>query len=158
VPLYESDPETVKSEIATFFEVFPNGTIWANNNNGTGYDVVLLGQAEPTKIDIDAMQKRLDRPDYSKVKASISIVGFPRAIDLVGTYLNRASDLRPWLEGAQINQDVNLRLQYLAGLGVNSFAAEYIAQEIARNRKFPQDIIIGSEQTLDELKGSLLQF
>jgi len=158
VPLYESDPETVKSEIATFFEVFPNGTIWANNNNGSGYDVVLLGQTEPTIIDIDAMQKRLDRPDYSKVRASISIVGFPRAMDLVGTYLNRASDLRPWLEGAQINQDVNLRLQYLAGLGVNSFAAEYIAQEIARNRKFPQDIIIGSEQTLDELKGSLLQF
>ena len=26
VPLYESTPEVVKSEIATFFEVFPNGT------------------------------------------------------------------------------------------------------------------------------------
>ena len=30
VPLYESTPEVVKSEIATFFEVFPNGTIWGN--------------------------------------------------------------------------------------------------------------------------------
>ena len=38
VPLYESDEETVKSEIATFFKVFPNGTIWANLNNGSGYD------------------------------------------------------------------------------------------------------------------------
>ena len=28
--------ETVKSEIATFFDVFPNGTIWANDNNGQG--------------------------------------------------------------------------------------------------------------------------
>ena len=30
VPLYESNAETVKSEIATFFDVFPNGTVWAN--------------------------------------------------------------------------------------------------------------------------------
>lgn len=28
VPLYESSFETVQSEIATFFEAFPNGTIW----------------------------------------------------------------------------------------------------------------------------------
>ena len=31
VPLYESDAETVKSEIATFFDAFPNGTIWGND-------------------------------------------------------------------------------------------------------------------------------
>src|SRR5277367_1040100 len=30
VPLYESDFATVKSELATFFDVFPNGTVWAN--------------------------------------------------------------------------------------------------------------------------------
>jgi len=30
VPLYESNAATVKSEIATFFNVFPNGTVWAN--------------------------------------------------------------------------------------------------------------------------------
>ncbi len=155
VPLYESDPETVKSEIATFFEVFPGGTIWANNNNGAGYDVVLLGQAEPTKIDIDAMQQRLDRPDYAKVAASLKEVGFPHAVDLVGTYLGRASDLRSWLAGAQINEDVNLRLQYLAGLGVNSYAADYIAQEIGKHREFPQDIFSGSEQSIAELRSSL---
>ncbi|MGH9595143.1 MAG: fused MFS/spermidine synthase, partial [Bryobacteraceae bacterium] len=144
--------------IATFFDVFPNGTIWANNNNGSGYDVVLLGQVEPTKIDIDAMQKRLDRPDYAKVLASLGMVGFPRAVDLMGTYLGRAADLRSWLAGAQINEDVNLRLQYLAGLGVNSYSADYIEQEIGKHREFPQDIFTGSEQSLDELRSSLLRF
>ena len=44
VPLYESDLETVKSEIATFFAVFPDGTIWSNDEEGRGYDLVLLGQ------------------------------------------------------------------------------------------------------------------
>ena len=36
VPLYESNREVVQSEIATFFSVFPNGTIWANDDEGYG--------------------------------------------------------------------------------------------------------------------------
>ena len=158
VPLYESDPDTVKSEIATFFDVFPNGTIWANDNGGQGYDVVLLGQVEPTKIDIDALQARLDRKDYATVRASLQQVGFPNAISLLDTYLGRASDLRMWLAGAQINRDIDLRLQYLAGMGVNNFSANAIAREIARARQFPTDMFTGSGEKIAELQGSLVKF
>jgi len=158
VPLYESDPDTVKSEIATFFDVFPNGTIWANDNNGQGYDVVLLGQVEPTKIDVDALQARLDRPDYAKVRASLQQVGFPSAMSLLDTYLGRASDLKPWLANAQINRDIDLRLQYLAGMGVNNFSAGAIASEIARVRRFPPDMFTGSPESVAALQGSLVRF
>ena len=158
VPLYESDPETVKSEIATFFEVFPNGTIWANDNNGQGYDVVLLGQAEPTKIDVDAMQARLERPEYAKVRESLQVVGFPTAVSLLRTYLGQASGLRSWLASAQINRDIDLRLQYLAGMGVNNYSAGTIATEMGRVRQFPPDLFSGSAEKLVELQGSLVTF
>jgi spermidine synthase len=158
VPLYESDPNTVKSEIATFFNVFPNGTIWANDNNGQGYDVVLLGQVEPTKIDVDAMQAQLDRPDYAKVRESLGVVGFPDAMSLLKTYLGRAPDLRMWLASAQINRDIDLRLQYLAGMGVNNYSASVIASEIAHVREFPLDIFFGSPDSIAELQRSLVQF
>ena len=36
VQLYESNTEAVKSEVATFFEAFPNGMIFANTYNGAG--------------------------------------------------------------------------------------------------------------------------
>ncbi|HEY2842290.1 MAG TPA: fused MFS/spermidine synthase, partial [Bryobacteraceae bacterium] len=158
VPLYESDPETVKSEIATFLDVFPNGTIWANDNNGSGYDVVLLGQVEPTRIDVDAMQARLDRPDYATVRESLQVVGFSTALSLLETYLGRASDLRQWLSTAQINRDIDLRLQYLAGMGVNNTSASYIASEMARVRQFPPDLFTGSPETIGQLQGSLVRF
>ena len=45
LPIYDSDSETVKSELATFFSVFPNGTIWSNFTQSDGYDLVLIGQA-----------------------------------------------------------------------------------------------------------------
>jgi spermidine synthase len=44
VQLYESSPEAVKSEVATFFQAFPNGVVFGNTNNGGGYDLVLVGQ------------------------------------------------------------------------------------------------------------------
>jgi len=59
VQLYESNEDAVKSEIATFFEAFPNGVVWGNTNNGQGYDLVLLGQAQPTRIDVERIQARL---------------------------------------------------------------------------------------------------
>ena len=62
--------------LATFFKVFPNGIVWSNDENGTGYDAVLFGQVDPTVIDVDELQERLDRPEYAGVKQSLEDVGF----------------------------------------------------------------------------------
>src|SRR5262249_4421599 len=58
VQLYQSNVETVKSEIGTFVQAFPNTVIWANTNNGQGYDLVLMGQVEPIQLDLDALQTK----------------------------------------------------------------------------------------------------
>src|SRR5260370_1829220 len=71
VQLYESKEEAVKSEIATFLQAFPNGMVFANTIQGQGYDVVLVGQVEPAKIDVDKMQSRLNSPEYAKVAQSL---------------------------------------------------------------------------------------
>ena len=44
LPIYESDEETVKTELATFLSFFPNATVWSNYTNGDGYNLVLLGR------------------------------------------------------------------------------------------------------------------
>ena len=145
VPLYESDESTVKSEIATFFAVFPDGTIWANELNGGGYDVVLMGRKEPARIDVDAVEARLQEPAYARVAQSLRDVGFNSAMGLLGTYAGRASDLRPWLEGASINLDGNLRLQYLAGLAMNESKEGEIYGRMMQYRIFPQDLFVVSD-------------
>jgi spermidine synthase len=152
LPIYDSDPATVKSELATFFEVFPNGSVWSNyTQNAAGYDLVLIG-GDAGAIDLDAVQARLDRPEYSKVLASISEVGFHSATEIFATYAGRASDLKPYIAGAQINDDMNLRLQYLAGLGVNSMAFQKVFADILRYRKFPTDLFRGSDARIDALR------
>jgi spermidine synthase len=156
VPLYESNVETVQSEIATFFEAFPNGTVWGNlNTDGQGYDVVLVGQAEKLKVNIDEMQQRLDRPEYKPVAESLKEVGYNSASDLLSTYAVQASDLRGWLRHAQINRDRNLRLQYLAGLGLNQYLAPVIYEQMLQQGNFPSNIFTGSADRLRALRTGL---
>ena len=155
VPLYESDTDTVKSEVATFFDVFPNGSIWGNDNNGSGYDTVLLGQVEPARIDVDAIQARLARPDYAAVAQSMRDVGFGSVVDLLATYAGQRQDLMPWLEGAEINRDGNLRLQYMAGLALNVSMEGAIYNQILSYRRYPQNMIVASDATRDAVMNAL---
>ncbi len=100
VQLYESGEPAVKSEMATFFDAFPNGTVWGNTNNGQGYDMVLMGQVEGTKINLDSIQAKLDDPKYAQVAKSLGEIGFNSATDLFATYAGRASELGDYLKDA----------------------------------------------------------
>jgi spermidine synthase len=144
VPLYESAPDVVKSEMATFFNAFPQGTIWSNDINGEGYDVVLLGQVEPMKIDVDRLQQRLDRADHRQVAESLAEVKFASALDLLSIYAGQGPDLKEWLRDAQINTDRNLRLQYLAGLGLNAYQGAAIYNDLVSHRRFPDNLFVGT--------------
>jgi spermidine synthase len=151
VQLYESNTEAVKSEVGTFFEAFPNGMIFANTYNGQGYDMVLLGQVEPTTIDLDEMEARLQRPEYAPVAQSLRDIGMFSAVDLFATYAGSAKDYEGWLKDAEINRDRNLRLQYLAGRGHNLYRADVIFADMLNYAKEPDGVFTGSPEKMQAL-------
>ena len=155
VQLYESSPEAVKSEVATFFEAFPRGVIWGNTHLGRGYDMVLLGQAEPAPIDLDAMDARLKDPRFAAVQRSLEEIGMGSAVTLLGSFAGRAVDLPEWLRDASINRDRDLRLQYLAGMGLNQYQSARIYADIVRYRRFPEDLFTGSETLKQSLRAAV---
>jgi len=162
LPLYESDEDTVRTELATFFSVFPSATVWSNYLDGDGYDLVLLGRAEESaihvdaRIDVDAIDRRLKTPGYARVSTSLAEVGLPSAVALLATYAGRAPDLQPMLAGAQINDDLSMRLEYLAGLGLNSADSARMYHEIFSYRKFPEGLLTGTGERIAALR-ELLQ-
>jgi len=156
IPFYESNIPTAKSVLATFFKVYPNGILWSNDfDNGQGYDAVLFGQAEPTKIDVDEWQSRLDSAPFAAVKQSLDETSFHSAVDLLATYAGRASDLQDWMKDAEINEDRNLRLQYLAGMALNSYIGRDILTDITKNYRYPKDIFIGSAASTQALRDAI---
>ena len=148
VPLYESDTATVKSEIATFLAVFPDGMVFANTDNSAGYDLALVGQNHPHKIDLDAARAKLLAPGYEKAMASMRDVGFDSTSDLFATYAGDAADLKPWLADAQINHDDDLRLQYMAGLALNVSEEDTIYKKILSYRDRNKAPFSGAETTM----------
>lgn len=106
VQLFESSPAAVKSEVATFFESFPEAGIYG-------------------------------------------------AADLFGNDAGRARDLKGWLADAQVNRDRDLRLQYLAGLGLNEHSGDEIYRELLDYRTYPDDILVATEGTVDDLKAAM---
>ncbi|MCF7974552.1 MAG: fused MFS/spermidine synthase [Phycisphaerae bacterium] len=152
VPLYESTPQAVKSEIATFFEALPYGTIWSNDNEGEGYDLVMLGVLAPMRIHMGDLDDRLKRPEYKDVLESLKGIRIKSALSLLGTYAGSRADLSEWLADAQINLDKNMRLQYLAGMGLNMDQTADIFDEMLTHLTFPDNIFIttNTQKTLLE--------
>ena len=156
VQLYESNPAAVKSEIATFLEAFPDGVVWGNTQNGAGYDLVLMGTLAPTKIDVDKIEQTLKSPQYSRVSQSLSEIGMFSATDLFSTYAGKRPDLDPWMADAMINRDRNMRLQYLAGLGLNLYQSEAIYADMLKYAtRYPDELFTGSPATIQALKAGI---
>jgi spermidine synthase len=157
VQLYQSSPDAVKTEIATFLDVFPHAVVWGNPHDGQGYDLVLLGQVDPVRIDVDALEARLGQDDYARVRASLHTIGIAGAVDLLATYAGSGAQLAPWLRGAAINRDRDLRLQYLAGLGLNLDENAAIYREMIAHARFPDEMFTGSPETLARLRAALTE-
>ena len=169
IPLNESDLAATKSLIATFFQVFPHGILWSNERESYGYDGILFGQVEPTVIDVDELQRRLVRPDHQLVKKSLRDVelwepkGFEgeevpdEGIDLLATYAGQAPFLKEWTKDAQINTDRNLRLQFLAGMSLNSYIGDGILTSILAHYRFPDQTFVGNPESIRVLKQALDQ-
>ena len=155
VQLFETNLDAVKSAVATFFEVFPNGTIWGNPYEGKGHDMVLLGQVEPLRVDLDAMEQRVDYRSDSMMAKSLADVGMNSPVDLFATYAGRRSDLAEWLSAAAINRDRNLRMQYLAGIGLNLDDSAAIYSGMLAYRRFPEDLFVSAEGRVDSLREAI---
>ncbi len=151
VQLYESGEAAVKSEIATFLKVFPNGVVWGNTDGGQGYDVVMMGRVDDTPIDVDMIQARLDSPQFAPVAQSLAEIGFYSATDLLSTFAGQGADMAPYLADAQINTDRNLRLQYLAGAGVNAYEQAKIYEGILQARRYKPNLFTGRPETVSAL-------
>ena len=156
VQLYETTEEAVRTELATFFDVFPAGAVFANTVRGAGYDAVLLARADDAPIDVDVVALRLAQPEYAEVAESLREIGFRTSADLLGTFAGGLDDLRDWLHGAEINTDRNLRLQYLAAEGLNAYRADEIFKRMtAGGGTFPGRLFTGSPAELEAVRRAM---
>lgn len=150
IPLYETDTRSVKSEIATFAQVFPDTTLWNPDMLEEGYDLVALGRVESAPISEAAIDQRINAS--VAVRNSLAGVTLSSGAALLSTYAGRSRDLQPWLAGAEINRERHLRLQYLAGLAANMEERFLIFQAMLAYRRYPADLFVASAELEAQLR------
>jgi spermidine synthase len=135
VPLYETSELAIQIQMNTFVHAFPSGTVWNTAITGRGYDVVLVGGAEPLRIDVDQIEKRIR--NNPQLYRSLREVKISNAIDLLATYGTRGADMKRWLEGVPVNRDFSLKLEYISGLALNAGEADPIYAHMIAGRRYP---------------------
>ena len=130
MPLYETDEAAVKSQ-ATFMQAFPDGTLWNSDIFGGGYDLVVLGQLGGARINVADARADPEQSGLTRIAEGdrIDIHRGPSALQ---------GGAMPWMEGAAINRDRSLRLQYLAGLALDEYRSDQIYSAIEEYRRFPE--------------------
>ena len=145
IPLYESNEDAVKCELATFLHAFPLATIWSGQTRGTGYDVIAVGSEESTCDPGQLTRRVLENPAVCQSLIEVEITS---AATLQLMFAAYGSDLRGWLSDAQINRDRNLRLQYLAGLTPDGGIEQDLIDKITGQVPFAAETLSASrEQT-----------
>jgi hypothetical protein len=137
----------------TFVDAFPGGTVWNSQPEAKGYDVVLLGQVEPLRIDIAAVQQRID--DNEALRKSLADVKLTSALDIFASYGTRGRELGEWLKDTPVNRDFSLKLEYISGLAFNFQVADEIYANMIKGRSYPEDIFIASADATTQLRGRL---
>ncbi len=130
-------------------------SFWSNDYLGEGYDTVLLGRLQDDPINVDQLQAQLDRTNFLSLTLSLDGIGFKSAVSLLSTYTARGADLEPWLRDAQLNRDRNLRLQYLAGLALNTDESQHIYESMLKYRTYPEQLFVGSGKRAQALRKAL---
>ncbi len=138
VPLYETNEAAVKSEIGTFFDVFPEGGIWNSRIDGKGYDVFTMSSTQPMSIDAQQIREKLAEND--QLRRSLAEVDVRSALDVLKSFAGQRQHVADWLEDYEPNLDRNLRLEYLAGLSLDSRNEYDIYAAMTAGVDFPENV------------------
>lgn len=106
VNAYNISGDDLKSVIATFTSVFPNGTVWL-----VGRDDVLLLASREGAPDLDEVPVRMRRP---AVAADLASVGVVDAFSITSLYVAGPHELTAYAAGARIFTDDRLTLEFTA--------------------------------------------
>ncbi|MYF69949.1 MAG: SAM-dependent methyltransferase [Proteobacteria bacterium] len=145
IPFYETDEAAVKSQVASFVASFPRTSVWNSQPQGVGYDVTLMGHTAPLAVTPFELETKFHRQRIVESYAEVGLSSIDQVIEL---YSGHDGDISWWLEGAQINRDHNLRLEYLAGTALDGKNATEILTNM--NSRTSRQAL---EQSIQELFG-----
>jgi spermidine synthase len=102
---YDISAEDLRSIVATFISVFPDGTLWLVGDA----DVLLLGSTGPLTLRIGDLAAGWSRPG---VAADLASVGVMEPFALASLFVGEGRTLAEWSGGTRLQTDEDARLEF----------------------------------------------
>jgi len=102
---YDISNRDLKSIVATFLSVFPNGTLWLVGDA----DVLLVGSADPIDARIDGIAAAMQRPG---VAADLATVGVQDPFSVTSLFVSEGEALKAWAAGEPLQTDDRNALEF----------------------------------------------
>lgn len=101
-------PADLRMVVGTFQAVFPAASVW----HSAAGDYLLLGRIEPTPLDLDLVKARFEASPA--IRQDLAQIGVERWPGVLGFFVLDESDTARFAEGARLNTDDRLELEFSA--------------------------------------------
>ena len=128
LPLYEMDAAHIKAVIASFAAAFEHTSIWLMYT-----DAVLIGSKEPLKVDLDRIDSlQAGVPELAEDLRSVNMGG--PAENLLSYFLTGTSGVSRLIQGATVNTDDNLYLEFDTPRAIGHFTESANIRMLSKER------------------------
>lgn len=108
IPMHSHTEEEMRDLVRTFFEVFPDSTMWLPVQR----DAILVGSLGPADLDAARIAGRMREPE---VAADLADIGYEVPAALFAALVADAPTLRRYVEGAHAVTDDRPSIEFFAG-------------------------------------------
>jgi len=102
---YDISNADLRSIVATFLSVFPDGTMWLVGDA----DVLLVGSTEPLDARIDGIGAAMQRPGVAEDLATVGVRG---PFSVISLFVSQGDALKAWADGAPLQTDDRSALEF----------------------------------------------
>ncbi len=121
LPFYTLTLENFRMILKSFYEVFPNTTVWFPNSTINAY-VIVIGKLDDPLIDYATMERRLQRPEVMADLAEIETTTPYKMLD----YLLFANDaVADYVGDVGLHTDDNMAVEYMSGRVMSKAGSTY---------------------------------
>ena len=158
LPFYSVTPENFKMIIRSFYEVFPNTSVWFVNSTLNSY-VIVIGTLGRPQIDYSVMEEKLQIPE---VAADLREIQTDSTYKILDYFLFANETVGEFVKGVPLHTDNNMAVEYISGKAVSRWQTSYQNYvNLLQYRKSVKDHLIHldrGQETPEEIFATLTRY
>lgn len=139
LPFYSLTTENFKMIVKSFYEVFPNTSVWFTNNTLNAY-VIVIGKLDEPMIDYAGMEAKLKIPE---VAADLKEIHCETPYKILDFFLFANERVQEFVGNVPLHTDDNMAVEYLSGRALSKQKTSYLNYvELLKYRTSVKDYLV----------------